>query len=66
MGKLRFEFMVNASEDPKCYSICINSITDGIKNTYSIPEHLQSTKFHDEFMKFELSENENSSKNETW
>lgn len=51
MEKLRFEFIVKASEDPKTNIICITSITDANKNTFSIPDSLQPVKLHDKVMK---------------
>lgn len=47
MEKLRFEFMIKASEDPKSNTICIISITDTNKNIFLFPEKLQPAKLHD-------------------
>lgn len=51
MDKLRFEFIVKQSEDPKTNILCITSIMDAGKNVFIIPEQLQPVKFHDIVMK---------------
>ncbi|XP_013188531.1 uncharacterized protein LOC132901739 [Amyelois transitella] len=47
MEKLKFEFVVKPAEDPKTNIMCITSIMDADKNTFLIPEQLQSVKLHD-------------------
>lgn len=51
MEKLRFEFTVKASEDPKTNIICITSITDADKHTFCIPDNLQPAKLHEAVIK---------------
>lgn len=51
MEKLKFEFMVKQSEDPKTNILCITSIVDAEKNVFIIPEQLQPVKLHDVLMK---------------
>lgn len=51
MEKLKFEFVVKPSEDPKTNVICITSIMDGDKNVFLIPEQLQPVKQHNELIK---------------
>lgn len=51
MEKLRFEFAVKPSDDPKTNVICITSITNADKQTFAIPEQLQAVKLHDLVMK---------------
>ncbi|XP_014357289.1 uncharacterized protein LOC106709891 [Papilio machaon] len=51
MEKLRFEFVVKQSEDPKTNVICITSITDTDKNMYLIPDKFQPAKLHEEIIK---------------
>lgn len=54
MDKLRFEFMVKQSEDPKTNVMCITSIMDIDKNIYLIPDKLQPAKLHDEVTKTQI------------
>ncbi|CAH2098738.1 unnamed protein product [Euphydryas editha] len=51
MEKLKFEFLVKPSEDPKTNVICIPSIMDADKKMFIIPEQLQPVKLHNELMK---------------
>lgn len=51
MEKLKFEFVVKSSEDPKTNILCITSIMDADKNTYIIPEKYQPVRLHDALMK---------------
>lgn len=50
MEKLKFEFIVKSSDDPKTNVICVTSITDVDKHTFVIPEQLQPIKLHDMVM----------------
>lgn len=51
MDKLRFEFVVKPSEDPKTNIICLTSLTDVRNYTYLLPEALQSVKLHETLVK---------------
>ena len=51
MEKLKFEFTVKQSDDPKTNVLCITSIMDADKNIFLIPEHLQAVKLHDAVIK---------------
>lgn len=51
MEKLKFEFVVKASDDPKTNVICITSIINGDGNIFIIPEQLQPVKLHDTIIK---------------
>ncbi|CAH2106383.1 unnamed protein product [Euphydryas editha] len=46
MEKLKFEFMVKASEDMKTNIICVTRITDLDGRTFAIPDNLQPIKLH--------------------
>lgn len=47
MEKLKFEVVIKPGEDPKTNIMCITSIMDADRNTFLIPEQLQSVKLHD-------------------
>lgn len=51
MEKLKFEFTIKQSEDPKTNIMCITSIIDADNNIFLIPEQLQPVKLHDEVIK---------------
>lgn len=50
MEKLKFEFVVKPTEDPKMSLICLTSIMDVDKNMFSIPERFQPVKHHNELI----------------
>ncbi|XP_063897118.1 uncharacterized protein LOC135118607 [Helicoverpa armigera] len=54
MEKLRFEFVVKASDDVKTNIICVTSITDIEGHTYAIPEKLQPVKLHDKITQTQI------------
>lgn len=54
MEKLKFEFVVKPSDDPKTNIICLTSIMDANKSTYLIPEQLQPVKLHDVLIKSQI------------
>lgn len=54
MDKLKFEFMVKASEDVKTNTICITTITDFDGRTFTIPDKLQPVKLHDKIVQTEI------------
>lgn len=54
MEKLKFEFVMKASEDPKTNVMCITSIMDADKNVFLIPEQLQPVKLHDVVIKTQI------------
>lgn len=51
MDKLKFEFIVKSSDDPKTNIICITAIKNTNENIFIIPEQLQPVKLHDEITK---------------
>ncbi|CAG4981234.1 unnamed protein product [Colias eurytheme] len=51
MEKLKFEFTVKQSEDPKTNVICITSIMDADNHTFLIPEQFQPVRLHDVVIK---------------
>lgn len=54
MEKLKFEFVVKASEDVKTNIICIPTITDLDGHTFVFPEKLQPVKLHDAIVKTQI------------
>lgn len=54
MEKLKFEFMVKASEDVKTNIICVTTITDLDGRTFAIPDKLQPVKLHDGIVKTQI------------
>lgn len=51
MEKLKFEFVVKPSDDPKTNVICLTAITNIEKHTFVIPEKLQPVKLHETVIK---------------
>lgn len=54
MEKLRFEFMVKASEDVKTNIICVTTITDLDGRTFAIPDKLQPAKLHTKIVETQI------------
>lgn len=51
MGKLKFEFVMKASDDPKTSVICLTSITNEDDQTFLIPQKLQPASQHEAILK---------------
>lgn len=54
MERLRFEFVVKASDDVKTNIICVTTITDLEGQAYTIPEKLQPVKLHEEIVQTQI------------
>lgn len=54
MEKLKFEFVVRQSEDPKTNMVCITSITDSNDKIFLMPEHLQPMRLHELVMQSQV------------
>lgn len=54
MEKLRFEFMVKASEDVKTNIICVTTITDLDGRTFAIPDKLQPVRLHEKIAQTQI------------